>query len=330
MNHAAEQFLNVSRRYVQNHPVSIILIKNPAIDRLIKQTIATKTTMVEHGVHIEIMNQDAKDVTVYTAPFVHCTDRVVLQICDDFAVSQLNQKVNFRNVTRSISHMAALMAHEIKNPLSGIRGAAQLLEDGLSENDKSLTNLIVSEVERIKNLVDRIAMFDEYPMKFEAVNIHSVLDYVRNIAEKGFASHIQFETFYDPSLPNIQGDRELLIQVFLNLIKNAAEALENQKGSRKIRMITGYEPGFIMKISENSQKTFLPLAITIRDNGPGIPESIRQHLFEPFVTGRSKGTGLGLALCGKIINDHGGIIDIKSQKGQTDIRIFMPLKISIS
>ncbi|MGI4747029.1 MAG: two-component system sensor histidine kinase NtrB, partial [Janthinobacterium lividum] len=225
----------------------------------------------------------------------------------------------------SVSGMAAILAHEVKNPLSGIRGAAQLLESTVVENDRELAVLIREEADRIRALVERMEMFSEKPIERRPVNIHRVLEHVRLLAQRGFAAHIRFVENYDPSLPPVWGNRDQLVQVLLNLVKNAAEAITADSGSGEITLCTAYRHSVRLAVPGSDQRMHLPLMVTVRDSGPGISESIRPHLFEPFLTTKVTGTGLGLALAAKIVGDHGGLIEIESRPGRTDVLLHLPV-----
>ncbi|MGH6816289.1 MAG: two-component system sensor histidine kinase NtrB, partial [Hyphomicrobiaceae bacterium] len=231
-----------------------------------------------------------------------------------------------RAAARSMSGLAAVLAHEIKNPLSGIRGAAQLIEPALGEDDRSLTQLICAETDRIRTLVERMEVFgDERPLAKEPVNIHDVLDHVRKLAENGFARGIAFVQDYDPSLPPVPACRDKLVQAFLNLVKNAAEATAQAGESGRIVLATAFRPGMRLAVPGSSARVSLPLRIEIEDNGPGVPDDLKPHLFDPFVTTKRKGTGLGLALVAKTIGDHGGIIECESAPGRTVFRVLLPM-----
>jgi two-component system nitrogen regulation sensor histidine kinase GlnL len=238
----------------------------------------------------------------------------------------IERRLTHRAAARSVSGLAAVLAHEIKNPLSGIRGAAQLLEPSLSDEDRALARLICAETDRIRNLVDRMEVFgDERPLAIEPVNIHSVLDHVKRIAESGFARGIRITEQYDPSLPPIPGNRDKLVQAFLNLVKNAAEAVSETRDGGRIVLTTAFRPGVRLSVPGTQARVSLPLMIEVEDSGPGIAESVKSHLFDPFVTTKRTGTGLGLALVAKIVGDHGGIIECDSEPRRTVFRVLLPM-----
>jgi len=239
----------------------------------------------------------------------------------------IERQLTHRAAARSVSGMAAVLAHEIKNPLSGIRGAAQLLEPGLRDEDRALTQLICTETDRIRDLVDRMEVFgDERPLAVEPVNIHSVLDHVKRLAETGFADGSKINVDYDPSLPPLSGNRDKLIQAFLNLVKNAAEAIEEGREPGRIVLRTAFRPGVRLAVPGTGARVSLPLMIEVEDTGPGVPDELKPHLFDPFVTTKRKGTGLGLALVAKIIGDHGGVIECESVPKRTVFRVLLPLQ----
>ena len=182
---------------------------------------------------------------------------------------KIDRQLTHRAAARSVTGLASMLAHEIKNPLSGIRGAAQLLETSVNDDDRALTQLIRDETDRIVSLVDRMEIFsDERPVDRAPVNIHSVLDHVKAVSQAGFASKVKITENYDPSLPPVYGNRDQLVQVFLNLIKNASEALDNQPGG-EITLSTAYRPGIRLSIPGASERVSLPLEFCVQDNGPG-------------------------------------------------------------
>ena len=229
-----------------------------------------------------------------------------------------------RAAARAAIGAAAMLAHEIKNPLSGIRGAAQLL--AADARDAELTGLITDEVDRIAGLIDRMQDFtDTRPLSPVAQNIYPLLDHARRVALAGFARGVAVEEQFDPSLPNVLIDRDALLQVLLNLIKNAAEATLEQ-ADRRIVLTTGYRHGMSVDAGGDQPRRRLPIELCVIDNGPGAPPDIVDHLFDPFVSGKPEGKGLGLALVDKLVRDMGGIVQYErdEERGRTLFRLLLP------
>ena len=291
---------------------------------LLDQVRTTWTAVSEYGLPIETPRIGGHLVNVHARPLPDNPGFVVLAIQERSIADTIDRQLTHRGAARSVSAMAAMLAHEVKNPLSGIRGAAQLLEESASDDDKELTRLIRDEADRIVALVDRMDIFsDNVPLDQHAVNIHQVLDRVRKLGESGFARHVRFVENYDPSLPLVLGNKDQLVQVFLNLVKNAAEAIN--EGDGEIVMTTAYRHGVRFAVPGSNSRVHLPLMVSIQDNGEGIPEDSHGYLFDPFVTTKPKGSGLGLALVAKIIDDHGGIIELDSHPSKTIFKIMLPM-----
>ncbi len=323
-NLAAEQFFDASLAQMRRRGLGHYLPADSPVFALIDQVFATGKLVREHGLTLETPRVGSQVVTLQVAPIVEESDAVVVSIQAQSIAHMIDRQLTHRGAARSVTAMAAMLAHEVKNPLSGIRGAAQLIEVGLVGEDRALTRLICDETDRICALVDRMEILaDRPPTARVAINIHQVLEHVKAIALAGFAKGLRIREEYDPSLPPVLGDRDGLIQVFLNLLKNAAEAVAKEGG--EIVLATAFRQGFRLAMPGSDRRVELPLAVTVSDNGSGIPEAVRAHLFDPFVTTKAKGTGLGLALVAKIIDDHGGVVEFASETGRTVFSVMLPV-----
>ena len=324
VNGEAEQMFAQSASQLVGATTKNLMPHYRALLSLVAQVRASGTTVSEYDARVMLPRGKICNMTVQAAIFGKDDALIVLSIYQRSIASKVECQLEQRNAVRSVTALSAMFAHEVKNPLSGIRGAAQLLEQTADDDDQKLTQLICEETDRICALVDRMGVFTEQPLqKLEAVNIHEVLERVRQIAEAGFARRVRFVEVYDPSLPPALGNRDQLIQIFLNLVKIAAEAVPDAGG--EIVLSSAFRHGVRLAPSGGKRRVHLPLGINVQDNGPGIPESLTPQLFEPFVTNRAKGTGLGLALVAKLVSDHGGTIEFDSEPGRTIFHVMLPM-----
>jgi two-component system nitrogen regulation sensor histidine kinase GlnL len=324
VNAAAEQLFQTSAPAIVGQALTDFLPPNGAVMSLVEQAKREGGPVSAYGVAMDTPRTGARTLSVHVAPMSDATGWLVLSLQEQTRALKIGQQLEHRKAARSMTAMASLLAHEVKNPLSGIRGAAQLLEQTAPEDERHLTQLIRDECDRIVALVDRMEVFsDERPLARGPVNIHVVLERVRRIAENGFAKGLKIIERYDPSLPPVDGNNDQLVQAFLNLVKNAAEAAPRQAG--EIVIATSYKQGVRVSMPGAANRVQLPLVVTIQDNGPGIPDDIRPHLFDPFITTKAKGSGLGLALVAKIVADHGGIIEFESEPKRTLFRVMLPI-----
>src|SRR5579872_1533701 len=322
-NAAAEAFFEVSLPLIRRQALRDLVPFGSPLLALVEQVRNRGAAVNEYKVDLGTpRNPGERLVDLHVAPLPEQLDSVVVMLQERTIADKMDRQLTHRGAARSVIALAAMLAHEIKNPLSGIRGAAQLLEQSVEDDDRTLTRLICDEADRIVKLVDRMEVFgDERPVEREPINIHVVLEHVKRLAQSGFARNIKFVEDYDPSLPPVLANRDQLVQVFLNLIKNAAEAIGD---GGEIALTTAFRPGVRLSLPGSKTRVSLPLEFCVRDNGPGVPEELMPHLFDPFVTTKPSGSGLGLALVSKIVGDHGGIIECESQPRRTVFRILMP------
>jgi len=322
LNPAAEQMFSASANQLCGRPFRDLLAPHSTLAGLIEQVRLDGVSVSEYGIALTLTRGKAADVDVHIVPMSDSGPiLILLHRCS--VAQRLDRHLAHRGSARSIAALAQTLAHEIKNPLSGIRGAAQLLDHDLNDEDKALVQLICDETDRVVALIDGMDPFAEQrPIERRPVNIHLVLEHVRRVAENGFARHIQIIEGYDPSLPEIAGDRDQLIQVFLNLVKNAAEAAPRQGG--QVILTTHYQHGLRVQVGNSQERIELPITIEVRDNGQGVTADMIDHLFEPFISSKPKGRGLGLSLVAKIVNDHGGIVAYASEEDGPVFRVRLP------
>jgi len=319
VNSAGEGFLNASSKSVAGMPVWDQIAIDAPIEEAFARARANGTPLFVNDIDVGSGDRAPLQCALQIAPLQGHPGTMILMISPRELAGRMTQNHSVKSAAQSAIGMAEMLAHEIKNPLAGITGAAQLVSMNLPAEDLELTDLIVTECRRIVKLLEQVEQFGNLsPPELRAVNLHDVLDRARRSALLGFGAHMTIIEDYDPSLPMAHGDPDQLLQVVLNLLKNASEAADPKGGT--IRLRSYFEHSFRLRRADGSGKS-LPLQIEIIDDGPGLPDNIRSDIFDPFVSGRENGTGLGLALVSKIISDHDGWISVTSVPGRTVFRL---------
>ncbi|MDE2134190.1 MAG: two-component sensor histidine kinase [Alphaproteobacteria bacterium] len=323
VNPAAEQFFDMGAGLLLKQKLTDLIPFGSPLLQLIGQAVERRASVGERDVDLSTPRHGERIADLIVTPLPGPDGAAIVMLQERSLAQRIDRQLLHRGAVRSMHGMAAVLAHEIKNPLAGIRGAAQLIEEHLPPNERDLTRLICDEADRIRALVDRMESFgDTRAFPRAPVNIHEVLDRVRRVAETSFARHVGFVETFDPSLPHVLGDRDQLIQVFMNLVRNAADAVPEAGG--EITLTTGYRPGVRFGAAVAGERLSLPLQVTVKDNGAGVPSDLMPYIFDPFVTTKHGGSGLGLALVAKIVGDHGGVIECDSVPRRTVFRILLP------
>ena len=321
-NLSAQEWLGDSLKRMMGQSLSDIVKTEPALDvQLAKaETTGTALTTRDSTVHLPRGDTITSHITVYPLE-------------DGFGVSFWLAGPRPRQSSVGgvvVSGMGRMIAHELKNPLAGIKGAAQLLRDDVQTDDaRALLDLISSEIDRIRRLADRMeSLGDRDPEEREPVNVHTLLRQARRIV-KSAEPRLIFTERYDPSLPHAAGDTDTLMQALLNLIRNAQDALTDHPAP-EITLTTTYRAGVRGRSDNGDPKLTLPIEIRVTDNGPGIPAELQDQIFQPFVTTKPTGQGLGLALVSKVAQAHNGLVEVHSRPGKTTFSLLLPAPHEVS
>ena len=322
VNPTAESFLNTSKRQVMGAPVFDVFAIDAPVDEQAARVRDERAPLFMNNVDVGTGQSAPINCNIQVAPVLEMPGHLLMLLEPRALADRMGRSMSAKSAAKSAIGMSEMLAHEIKNPLAGITGAAQLLSMNLEAEDREMTDLIVSEARRILALLDQVEQFGNLrPPAREVVNVHDLLDRARKSAAVGVAAHMTLVEQYDPSLPPTFVDSDQMLQVLSNLLKNAAEATGGAPGTITLR--TFYD--LSLRLRRKDGAASLPLNIEIIDDGPGLPPEIEADIFEPFVSGRENGTGLGLALVSKIISDHDGWVSVDSVPGRTVFRISLPV-----
>ncbi|MFZ5608625.1 MAG: two-component system sensor histidine kinase NtrB [Pseudomonadota bacterium] len=323
-NAAAEQFFLVSAALLHARRLNEVIAATSPLLALVDEARSRDGSFAEYDLDLARASGERQVVDVRVSPVPDYPGYVLIRLEPRGIAEKFNRQMTHRGAARSVAGVAAMLAHEIKNPLSGIRGAAQLLADTVAPPDSGLADLICKEADRITALVNSMEVFsDSRPPQRRAENIHAILDHVIALVRASAADGLIIHQRYDPSLPPVLGNADQLVQVFLNLMKNAAEAVLSEGG--EITIATAFSHGMRIAVAGSAQRVTLPIEVQVIDSGGGVPNDVKAHLFEPFVSTKPNGKGLGLALVAKLVGDHGGFIDCESQPGRTVFRVLLPM-----
>jgi two-component system nitrogen regulation sensor histidine kinase GlnL len=321
-NPAAEMLFGLSGRALAGTDLTAL------IDGL-KGWFAAPEVKIAQGVPCSLVTELSTPLQAARHVFVTATSaeepgRYLVEVSDTHEALERFREEHQSDLSGAARGMLRNLAHEIKNPLGGIRGAAQLLELELeSPQLREYTDVIIHETDRLLALLDRMLTPYRAERRVQEINIHEVLERVKNLVLAEYGKGLEIERDYDVSLPEIMGDGEQLIQVFLNLARNAAQALGDKISSGTARIRFQTRIARLVTIRRNRYR--LALSVLVEDNGPGIPAELRERIFYPLVTGRADGTGLGLALVKNYVEQHGGAIEVQSSPGKTQFRVLLPI-----
>lgn len=327
LNHAAEGFFHSSQAMLVPMQMSELLISDSPFFSLVRRARQSERPVSDKSLRLISPKFGVRNAAIQVTPLpvsenVDERGAVLVTLQEQGLSDKLAAQNTVKSAALSMSKMTSLLAHEVKNPLAGIKGAAQLLETEIPEESRELSSMIVTEADRITALLNRIEnLSSDMPVQLKDVNIHEILDHCIRITTASFGRHLDIKCHYDPSLPNIDADPDLLVQCFLNLFKNASEVTDD-KGILTLK--TSYNLSRYLSTSQSFQ-VHLPLQIEIEDNGSGIPEELQDYIFEPFISGKQSGSGLGLAMVASVVADHGGAISVDTSPAGSCFTVNLPI-----
>lgn len=319
VNAAGEMLLNQSAQMIIGRSLPDLVAMPPGYG-------AGDAPFAAYDAHLALVRGGLLRADIFVTPMVERPGWTLLSMHAGAAAHRVGSRAQGGGA-RAAVRIAAMLAHEIKNPLAGIKGAAQLLSrTGSDPGSARLTKLIQDEVDRVAGLIDRMEGFtDTRKLDRKAENIHAIIDHARAVAMSGFGDRMVIGDVYDPSLPDVLVHRDTMVQVILNLLKNAAETTEPGQ-LRRVTITTAYRHGVSVAVAEGTRKLSLPIELCVIDDGPGAPSELVENLFDPFVSSKPKGQGLGLALVDKLTRDMGGIVQYAREGNpeQTVFRLLLP------
>ena len=320
-NPLSQQYCETSLDRLRGQNLRKYIGQNSSVFEVLEKITGNSSAIVKFDVPINWKNKGSQIFDMYAVNVETGLSNLIF-FHPKRLKGKMDKAIQNQNSIKSVSAMGSVLSHEIKNPLASIIGATQLLENSTVKNKKNLTQIILEEAKRIESIVDRVQLLAEVNRyDFCKLNIHDVIEKVKRSASQGYGSHVLFEENYDPSIPDVLGDFELLTQAFHNLIKNSCEAV-SKKGGR-INIKTSFYSGLaIGSFGERNEK--LKLMITISDNGPGVSKNIIADIFDPFSTTKMVGSGLGLPLVAKIISEHGGFVELDDIYEGACFKIYLP------
>ena len=328
INEIGEEFFGYSSSAIIGKSIYDLILKDSPLLTLLNRVRKSKSGLTEDSLNLSNINFPDRKVRVHIVPLSFDSNQIIVQI-SQLSLSDIfqSQRINSK-ISKSFSSMVDMLMHELKNPLAGIKGASQLIESDLKKNNNNLfelAELIRVESNRIESLLNRMEHITNNNVKLDCdfLNIHEILNHCILVSKNSFGNNLQYINDYDPSLPNFFANKDLLIQILINILKNASEAIPIEG---KVKIKTSFNSNKISSLSQDETPIILPLQIEIIDYGIGIPNNLISSIFDPFVSSKKEGKGLGLSIVASGLDEMGAIINVNSNPGYTNFCINFPLK----